>query len=188
MTYLLEEELTSQGIATKTTLKIRFNDKVYVRVKTLPMQFYEQARKLKEDYIAQNRDSLIIEHKTWIAIWVEELTHLEEIDDDYSYTVKDLSSNFTDTNPQLAKIQEIRYLNDEESLVLPKSSPSTSRKKYRGVKYSDEVSNSSPDIVPPEKSTRKYRGIAYNDQDTSNDSRNIKKSKQFTRQYRGSSY
>lgn len=188
MTYLLEEEFTSQGIATKTTLKIRFNNKVYVRVKTLPMQFHGQARKLKEDYIAQNRDSLIIEHKTWIAIWAEELTRLEEIDDDYFYTVKDLSSNFTDTDSQLAKIQEIRYLDDEDSLVLPKSSLKTSGKKYRGVTYNDESSNISSTIVPREKSTKQYRGISYKNQFPSNDSQNIGKSEQFTRKYRGSSY
>ena len=40
MSYLLEEELTAQGISTKTALKIRLNYKVYVRVKTLPMFNY----------------------------------------------------------------------------------------------------------------------------------------------------
>ncbi|MDJ0692529.1 MAG: hypothetical protein QNJ41_29090 [Xenococcaceae cyanobacterium MO_188.B32] len=54
MSYLLEEELTAQGIATKTALKIRLNYKVYVRVKTLPMKFYERAKKIKEEYTAKN--------------------------------------------------------------------------------------------------------------------------------------
>ena len=73
MSYLLEEELTSQGIATKTTGKIRFNNKVSVRVKTLPRQFDRQGQKLKEKFREQNRDSLPIKHKTQITIWLEKL-------------------------------------------------------------------------------------------------------------------
>ena len=166
MSYLLEEDLTSQGIATKTTLKIRFNDKVYVRVKTLPKKFYEQAKKLKEEYKAQNLDSLLIEHKTWIAVWKEELSQLDEID--YSYQEEEVLSSLANTTYQLTKIQGVCYLDDDESLNLPEFSSQLATRKYRGVVYEDNhlednhLKESSA-IVPAHPKARKYRGVVYED-------------------------
>ena len=191
MSYLLEEELAAQGIFTKTTLKIRLNYKVYVRVKTLPMKFYERAKKLKEEYTAKNLDSLLIEHKNWIAVWIEELNKLDEIENNYFYRVKDLSSTVEDTSSQLKQIQEKSSLDRQNSSALQEFASKPLLKKYRGVTYKDNVSDDSPSLTESEKLTRKYRGIIYQSEvsdNMSNPPSDRPQSEQSKRKYRGRSY
>ena len=164
MSYLLEEELALQGVATKTTLKIRFNNKVYVRVTTLPLKFYERAKKIKEEYTAKNLDTLLIEHKSWIAVWIEQLSRLSEIDHNYCYRVQDLSSTFDDSDSPVIDVEGISYDDYQNSLTSQDREQKPLLKKYRGVTYEDTVSESSnsPDRSP--QSTRRYRGINYHNE------------------------
>ena len=191
MSYLLEEELTAQGVFTKTSLKIRFNYKVYVRVKTLPMKFYERAKKIKEEYTAKNLDSLLIKHKSWIAVWIEELNRLDEIENNYFYRVQDLSSTVEDNSSQLTQIRAQSSLEHQSSSVIQKFESKPSLKKYRGVTYEDNVSDNSPSLTESEQLTRKYRGIIYQNEVSDNISDppgDRPQSEQSRRRYRGRSY
>ena len=191
MSYLLEEELTAQGIATKTALKIRLNYKVYVRVKTLPMKFYERAKKIKEEYTAKNLDALLIEHKSWIAVWIEELNKLDEIENNYFYRVQDLSSPRKDVSLQSTKVQGVSYLDNQDSFPPQDTKTKQSFKKYRGVTYEDNILDSSDSITESRPLTRKYRGITYYNEvsdNMSNISSDVTQLEQGNRRYRGLSY
>lgn len=162
MSYLLEEELTSQGIATKTTWKIRFNHKVYVRVKTLPIQFYEQGQKLKEKFREQNRDSLLIKHKTWITIWTEKLNRLDEIENSYFYREQDLLLTFENVNGELTDGERISPLNNKDTVVRPEVKLKQFDQKYRGVACSYKIPKPNYREIPQAKNfQRKYRGRSY---------------------------
>lgn len=139
MSYWLEEELTLQGVDTKTTFKIRFNNKIYVRVKTLPRQFYEQGQKLKEEYAAQNRDSLLIQHKNWIAIWLEELNPLEESEKNYFERRPEIFSSWEEGNGQLTDLPGRAALEDEDSFTPRALKTKVSVKKEREVAEEDKL-------------------------------------------------
>ena len=139
MSYLFEEELTLQGIATKTTLKIRFNNKIYVRVKTLPMQFYEQGTKLKEKFKDQNRDSLLIKHKTWITIWIEKLNRLDKVENSYFYREQDLLLTFENVNCEFIDGKRISHLDNKNTVVPPEVKLKQFYQKYRGVACSYKI-------------------------------------------------
>ena len=191
MSYWLEEELTAQGVATKTTLKIRLNQKIYVRVKTLPMQFYEQGLKLKEEYTAQNRDSLLIEHKTWIAIWLEELNQLEEIENNYCELRPEVFSTPEKDNVQLTDLPKISALDNEDPLIIPEFETQTSSQKYRGVAYEDSLehfSNSSYHLDQLKQLNKKYRGVTYKQPIPDNSPRKVTQAKPIPKKYRGHSY
>lgn len=195
MSYFLEEELTAQGVATKTTLKIRFNQKIYVRVKTLPRQFYEQGLKLKEEYTAQNRDSLLIEHKTWIAIWLEELNQLEEIDHNDCELRPEVFSTPEKDNVQLTDLAPISALDDEDPLITPEFETQTSSPKYPGVAcqdslehFSNSSSNSSSHLDQSKHLNKKYRGVAYQETISDQNSPLVTPSKPMPKKHRGRSY
>ena len=195
MSYFLEEELTAQGVATKTTWKIRFKQKIYVRVKTLPRQFYEQGLKLKEEYTAQNRDSLLIEHKTWIAIWLEELNQLEEIDHNDCELRPEVFSTPEKDNVQLTDLAPISALDDEDPLITPEFETQTSSPKYPGVDCQDSLehfrnssSNSSSHLDQSTHLNKKYRGVAYQETIFDQNSPLVTPSKPMPKKYRGRSY
>ena len=174
MSYLLEEELTSRGVATKTSLKIRFNHKIYVRVKTLPRQFYQQGLKLKEEYTAQSRDSLLIGHKTWISIWLEELNQLEEIENNDCELRPEVFSPPEEHNFSLTDLPQISALDDKDPLITHEFETSTSSQKYQGVAYQDSLeqfsnscSHSSSHLDQSKQLNQKYRGVV--DQETISD-------------------
>ena len=159
--YLLEGELTVPESSHKNTLKVKFNNKVYIRVKTLPKKFYEQAQKIQEEYTAKQQDSLLIEHKNWIAVWLEELNELDEIENDYLYRAKDSCSNVEDEKSPLKNVQGISYLDYKKFFSPQKSAKQPIVKKYRGVTYEDNALNISYPIIQAQQSSKKYRGVAY---------------------------
>ena len=159
MSYFLEEELSAQGVATKTTLKIRFNQKIYLRIKTLPRQFYEQGLKLQKEYTAQNRDSLLIQHKTCISIWLEALNQLEEMENNDCELRSEVFSPSEEHDFSLTNLPPIATLDDEDPLITPELETSTSSKKYRGVPDQQIISDHNSFLVTPSKPMpKKYRG------------------------------
>lgn len=197
MTYLLEEELTSQGIQTKTTLKIKLNNRVYVRVKTLPKQFYEQAEKIKNEYDSSNINTLFIEHKSWVAIWVEQKRNgLDRTESEYLYKVQNKHLTSEDYNYQSRNKRKRYHLKDEELIALQEITPKSSRERYRGVIYEDSFfenaysTNQPPESIKSEsiKSNKRYRGILYNEKDSKSKSPKVAKSDKFKRKYRGYTY
>ena len=133
MFYWREEELNARGLATKNSLKIRFNNKVYVRVKTLPRQFYGQGLKLQEEYAAQNRDSLLIEHKNWIAIWREAFNQLDQIEPNYGARSSDLIPTSEELQVELTDGQKRAELEEEDSFTLPEWVTKAKNPQERGV-------------------------------------------------------
>ena len=191
MSYWREEELTAQGVATKTTLKIRFNQKIYVRVKTLPWQFYEQGQKLEAEYAAQNLDSLLIKHKNWIAIWREELNQLEEIEQNYGELRLEGSFTSADENFPLTDLPQKSALEDEDYLTPSEFETKVPVKKYRGVIARDDCahfSKSSHNLDQPQQLNKKYRGVAYKESIPDYRPRKVTQSKPIPKKYRGRSY
>lgn len=196
MSYLLEEELALQGVSTKTTLKIRFNNKVYVRVKTLPLKFYERAKKIKEEYSAKNLDTLLIEHKSWIAIWIEQLSRLSELDNNFCYRVQDLSPNFENSSSPVIDVEGVSYDDYQNSFASQELDRKPVTKKYRGVTYEESVSENSNLPERSQQSTRRYRGISYHNETSENQASANKSStidsdtqaKPSKRRYRGRFY
>ena len=171
MRRFLEEDLASQGIDTKTSLKIEFENKVYLRAKTLPRQFYAKAAELKEKYLSQNLASLLIEHKTWITVWVEESKKREETANNDWYQVQELSISELEVEEsgtkQIDQEEEsetvVEYLDnqtpsDQEKLAIKKMT-----KKYRGVDYEVEVSQADSSSITQvnKQKLKKYRGRYY---------------------------
>lgn len=159
--YLLEEESIVSKSSHENTLKVRFNNKIYIRVKTLPKKFYEQAQKLKEEYTAKQQDSLLIEYKDWVAIWLEELNELDKSENNYLYRVQDSSPTLEDEQSPLKDAQGISYLDYKKFFPPQKSSKQPIVKKYRGVTYEDKALNISYPIIRRQQSIKKYRGVAY---------------------------
>ena len=122
VSYLLEEESIVPEGSNQNTLKVKFNNKVYIRVKILPKKFYEQAQKIKEEYTAKQQDSLLIEHKDWIAIWLEELNKLDESENNYFYRVQDSSLTLEDEKSSPKDTQGISYLDYKKFFPTQKSS------------------------------------------------------------------
>ena len=66
-----------------------------------------------------------------------------------------------DASFQLTQIQETSSLDYQNSSALQEFESKPSLKKYRGVTYKDNVSDSSHSLTQPQQLLRKYRGIFY---------------------------
>lgn len=191
MSYLLEEDLTSQGIDTKTTLQIKFNNRVYVRVKTLPMQFYERARIIKEEYTARNIDSLLIKHKSWIAVWAEKQHELNKAESKYIHRIHDNNSTFENGNFRLKNTAKKYPLNNEGFFALQEEDSLSSDQQDRGVTYEENLfdnaytTNTTKESV---KSIKKSRNITDDKRVLDNNSKKLAKLGNFPRKYRGYTY
>lgn len=192
MTYLLEEDLTSQGIHTKTSLQIKLNNRVYVRVKTLAKQFYDRAEKIKKEYTLKNIDTLLIEHKNWIAIWVEKRTNkLDPLESEYLYQVENTHSTYKYAELQLTHKPKKYSFDSEESFKLKEFKPLSSPEKYNGILYKEDLfekaysTKESSEVV---RSPKMYRGISYEERVSDRQSKKEAISNKFTRKYRGYTY
>lgn len=191
MSYLLEEELASQGISTKTTLRIKLDNRIYVRVKTLPMKFYEQAKTIKEEYTARNINSLLIQHKSWIAIWTEEQNQAKKLDkteSKYLYKLQNKYSSFEHVDFPLTSKQKKYRLDSENFLTFQEFASKSSGKKDRGVSYEDNFLEQAHLTSVVQDPYKKYRGVTYGEFHSHKGPKKPNKCAQFARKYRGYAY
>ena len=181
-----EQELEEQGISVKLALKITFQAQVYKRIRNLPKIHYETALKQCQDYADSNRLSLLVESPLYFSVWVHEPdttaqasndshanhTPVIEYSGDEEPTPK-YQSTASAPRPRNVEIlrndRGVAYIDDDT--VVPTQSnvdktthqttqsapPKKVFRKYRGVTYEVEVSDT-PQISKPPK---KYRGQSY---------------------------
>lgn len=192
MTYLLEEDLTSQGICTKTSLQIKFDNRIYVRVKTLPKQFYEQAEKIKKEYVSNNIDTLLIEYRNWIAIWVEQKSNeLDLAEREYLYQINSKYFSPETSNYQFEDRDKKYGLDGEHCFEIPELKKESINEKHREIVYEDKFFEEAYSTDRAEKSTKvakTYRGITYNERVGNNQAKKEDKLNRFKRKYRGYTY
>ncbi|MGK7949760.1 MAG: hypothetical protein AB4368_13460 [Xenococcaceae cyanobacterium] len=192
MTYLLEEDLTSQGIYTKTSLQIKFDNRVYLRVKTLPKQFYERAEKIKKEYLSNNIDTLLIEHRNWIAIWVEQKSNeLDLAEREYLYQINSKYFPPESSNHRFEDKNKKYGLDREDFLEISEFTEQSLDEKYKEIVYEDKLFEEAYSTDRAEKSTKvakTYRGITYNERVANNKAKKEARFNQFKRKYRGYTY
>ena len=181
-----EQELEEQGISVKLALKITFQNQVYKRIRNLPKIYYETALKQCQDYADSNRLSLLVESPIYFSVWVHEPnttaqasneshanhTPVIEHSDGEKPTPK-YQSTASAPRPRNVEIlrndRGVAYIDDDT--VVPTQSnvdktthqttqsapPKKVFRKYRGVTYEVEVSNTPQTSKPP----KKYRGQSY---------------------------
>ena len=124
------KQLEGRGVNIKSSLTIQLNEKKYKKTKIILRKYREEIAKFCDRYESENLDVLLVEHKSYFAIWVEQQTK-NEIE-------PDVKTNST------KKVM----------------------KRYRGIKYEEEVPivDRQPDpkfTSNKQKKQKYYRGRAY---------------------------
>ena len=118
-------DLDQQSISVKKDSEITFQDKLYKKAKVLSKREEEKAFQIAEEYRANDSEILIVEHKLFFSIWVEQTRE----------NPAETSNNQQPIKKIIKKYRGISYEVEVPETDHQNTAASVKPRKYRGKSY-----------------------------------------------------